>query len=358
MAESCRPLPVAGFENEFVNSIPDTLSCPICLLPFRDPHLVSCCGAKFCEQCIGQVKDAGKPCPMCKQEFVSLLDRSYQRKVLELKVHCSKKKDGCQWVGELRHLVPHEREECGWAMVECRNQCGTHLPRRLMDEHVHETCPQRPIDVKLESFVRKMETKLSNERERHERELSAVKEELKREREAHTIEINKLKEFMETKLGVQKIETDFKIAEQKKEIEYKMVLLESMIPKNKPAIRSCTLTREVIWVDPNIHNEENSGYVRQLRATEGISLYSTSKASEALRVLKNRKAGTEYRAITAGRGGKEFVRSLRAEGIHCRVLVFCGNVDQHETWTRDYFHVEVTRFTSVMMKFATWKDGF
>ena len=89
---------------------------------------------------------------------------------------------------------------------------------------------------------------------------------------------------------------------------------------------------------------------------EQLKVYHTSKASEALRVLKNRKAGTEYRAMTAGRGGKEFVKSLRAEGIHCRVLVFCLNVELHKTWARDYFHVEVTRFTSEMMEFATWKD--
>ena len=82
MAESCAPLPVTGYENEFVDSIPDTLSCPVCLLPFRDPHLVSCCGAKFCEPCIGRVKAAGQPCPLCKQEFVSLLDRGDQRKVV------------------------------------------------------------------------------------------------------------------------------------------------------------------------------------------------------------------------------------------------------------------------------------
>ena len=87
MAESCAPLPVAGYENEFVDSIPDTLSCPVCLLPFRDPHLVSCCGAKFCESCIGR---AGQPCPLCKQEFTSLLDRSFQRKVLDLNVRCPK----------------------------------------------------------------------------------------------------------------------------------------------------------------------------------------------------------------------------------------------------------------------------
>ena len=82
MAESCAPLPVVGYENEFVDSIPDSLSCFICFLPFRDPHLVSCCGAKFCESCIGQVKAAGQPCPLCKQEFSTMLDRGDQRKVV------------------------------------------------------------------------------------------------------------------------------------------------------------------------------------------------------------------------------------------------------------------------------------
>ena len=193
MAESCAPLPMAGYENEFVDSIPDTLSCPVCLLPFRDPHLVSCCGAKFCELCIGRVrKAAGQPCPLCKQEFNTMLDRSFQRKVLQLKVRCSKKTDGCQWVGELRHVVPHEREECGWAVVECSYQCGAHLPRRLMDEHQRDKCPQRPRrEVKIENFVTKeqhekemrkiearltaMESRLVTEREQHKREMTELK---------------------------------------------------------------------------------------------------------------------------------------------------------------------------------------
>ena len=159
-----------------------------------------------------------------------MLDRSFQRKVLELKVRCLRKNDGCQWAGELRHVVPHEREECGWAVVECSYQCGAHLPRRLMAEHEHETCPQRPMDVKLECFMRLMETKLTTERERHERELSAVKEELRREREAHTIEIAELKQLMGSKMTEQKKETErkmaelteSKMAEQKKETESKM----------------------------------------------------------------------------------------------------------------------------------------
>ena len=224
MAGSCAPLSViaGGYQSEFVESIPDILSCSICFLPFRDPHLVSCCGAKFCEACIERVKSAGQPCPLCrKQEFISLLDRSLQRKVLEMKVCCSRKKDGCQWVGELRHLVPHENEECVWAVVECSYQCGAHLPRRLMDEHLLDECPQRPIDAKLESVTRrmetqvereikKMETKLMTEREQHEREmkklenkltavetdLTAMETGLTAEREQHEREMK----AMETKL--------------------------------------------------------------------------------------------------------------------------------------------------------------
>ena len=213
MAESCAPLSIiaGGYQAEFVESIPDILSCSICFLPFRDPHLVSCCGAKFCEPCIERVKSAGQPCPLCKQEFNSMLDRSLQRKVLETNVYCSGNKDGCQWVGELRYLIPHEKEECGWAVVECSYQCGAHLPRRLMDEHQLDECLQRPIDAKLESFTRrmetqvereikKMETKLMTEREQHEREMKEMKTKLATEREQHVREMKEIKSTMETKL--------------------------------------------------------------------------------------------------------------------------------------------------------------
>ena len=73
---------LGGYENEFVDSVGEDLSCSICLLPFRDPHLVSCCGAKFCELCIGRVKAVSQPCPLCKQEFNTMLDRKEQRKVV------------------------------------------------------------------------------------------------------------------------------------------------------------------------------------------------------------------------------------------------------------------------------------
>ena len=171
MAESCVPLLRGGYEAEFAESIPDTLSCSICFLPFRDPHLVSCCGAKFCEPCIGRVKAAGQPCPLCQQDFNTMLDRSLQRKVLELNVRCSKNKDGCQWVGELRHVVHHEREECEWVVMECSYQCGAHLPRKLLAGHERDSCPQRPTDVNLHKFMKRIE-------ERHVREMKTMESKL------------------------------------------------------------------------------------------------------------------------------------------------------------------------------------
>ena len=175
------------------------------------------------------MKSAGQPCPLCrKQKFISLLDRSLQRKVLEMKVCCSRKKDGCQWVGELRHLIPHEKGECGWAVVECSYQCGAHLPRRLMDEHQLDECLQRPIDAKLESFTRRMETQL-------EREIKKMETKLMAEREQHEREMK----AMETKLTA-------KLATESKRYEKELVTLKERMEKIKVCLRAILFSLSAI----------------------------------------------------------------------------------------------------------------
>ncbi len=37
-----------GYDYDFVNEVPDRLTCQICAKPFRDPHLVVCCGKHYC----------------------------------------------------------------------------------------------------------------------------------------------------------------------------------------------------------------------------------------------------------------------------------------------------------------------
>ena len=146
--------------------------------------------------------------------------------VLNLKVRCSRHNDGCQWVGELRHVVPHEREECGWAVVECSYQCGAHLPRRLMDEHQRDECPQRPMDVKLESFIKRME-------EQHEREMSKMETRLSTERERHEKEIREMEDKHRSEIVAMKCEMterhELELAKQRKETEIKMAELKVTI---------------------------------------------------------------------------------------------------------------------------------
>ena len=123
---------------------------PVCLLPFRDPHLLDCCGAKYCASCIGRVNVSGQPCPICKQPFSSIVEKNDQKRVLGLKVHCSN--EGCEWIGELRHLAHHERVDCEWVLVVC---CGKSVPRVQLGKH---ECPEQ-----LQSFMRNVEEQYKKE---------------------------------------------------------------------------------------------------------------------------------------------------------------------------------------------------
>ena len=92
-----------GYECEFVDPVKHFL-CPLCLYMTRDPNLTSCCGQHFCQVCI---QTNYQPCPFCKDtKFTVLLDKKQKRKVLELKVYCTIKEQGCSWTGELVVWAP------------------------------------------------------------------------------------------------------------------------------------------------------------------------------------------------------------------------------------------------------------
>ena len=101
-----------GYDCDLIEEPPDDLICPICLLPPRKPHLISCCGRKLCHSCIDRVKQAGQPCPCCREEkYIIVKDKMVERQVLDLKVYCTNKSKGCYWNGELRDLEKHT-ESC------------------------------------------------------------------------------------------------------------------------------------------------------------------------------------------------------------------------------------------------------
>ena len=156
------PFVMGGYDCDFVDPPPDSLQCPVCLLPFRDPALLSCCGHKGCASCIGRIKAAGHPCPLCQQPFETMLDKQLKRKVLDLRVFCVKNEEGCPWEGELRDLENHSRRGCAYVEEECRYECGGRYQRRLLRDHELDECPQRPPEVVTQSQIRKMAEKMDN----------------------------------------------------------------------------------------------------------------------------------------------------------------------------------------------------
>ena len=136
-----------GYECEFIEPPPKILTteCTICLHILRDPHLVSCCGHHFCKSCIDRTWSENKPCPLCNQlDFTATLDKNVQHYLSDLKVYCTNKEQGCEWVGELRHLDHHlntnpksgeELTGCEFVELICIHGCGGRFQRRSLTGH-------------------------------------------------------------------------------------------------------------------------------------------------------------------------------------------------------------------------------
>ena len=134
----------SGYQCQFVDSVKD-YECPVCLHVTREPFLTSCCGQHFCQVCISRILTDNKPCPCCKENsFTTLLDKKQKRKVLSLKVYCKKNVEGCQWVGGLGELENHLCENCQFVKVNCPNNCGQAIQRRLLAKHQANDCLNLP----------------------------------------------------------------------------------------------------------------------------------------------------------------------------------------------------------------------
>jgi O-acetyl-ADP-ribose deacetylase (regulator of RNase III) len=138
-----------GFSALFVGPVPSELECPVCLLVMREPHLTSCCGNHFCFSCISEVREDGKPCPLCKVVIThTLLNRKEKCRILELRVYCNLKDKGCPWTGELCDLEYHvqstkDKGPCEYVEIQCSLGCGRTMERRHVQLHLESDCPLR-----------------------------------------------------------------------------------------------------------------------------------------------------------------------------------------------------------------------
>ena len=159
-----------GYDYEFVSTPPKSLECSICLLTLRDPHVISCCGNHYCQVCIGRVKAANKPCPLCNEpDYDIMLHKGVKREVNNLTVYCPQKAEGCKWTGEINgvncHLNLGSRDSgCGYVMLECTHQCDSKFLRSEIAEHEVTECPNRPVENQLDALAAQMKLALSETR--------------------------------------------------------------------------------------------------------------------------------------------------------------------------------------------------
>ena len=139
-------------EYDFVEKPTQEYFCPITLELLKDPLQTSfCCGHHLSRAAAEKLEAEGKPCPLCKERPLKTTeDPFFKRKVLQLKIRCSNKPHGCQWVGELQNLDRHLKlgsvdGECQFVDVECPLKCSERIKRCELQEHKLNECQKRPF---------------------------------------------------------------------------------------------------------------------------------------------------------------------------------------------------------------------
>ena len=202
---------LSGYDCDFIDEPPNALVCPVCLLPCREPHILSCCGKKACRFCITRVRQAEQPCPLCRTlEFATMIDREVERQVLSLKVYCDNKQDGCGWTGELRQQESH-LNTCFFANIPCKYECGCFYPRLKMLLHESDECELRPeivLTKKIKNLERQHQQQINDLKIQRIKELNDLKtqqrEQLDELKSQYRGELNDLKTQQREKLDVLK----------------------------------------------------------------------------------------------------------------------------------------------------------
>ena len=123
-----------NFDFDYVGSVPDRLICCICMKVMKNPHLVVCCGQKYCASCIQKwIHTQPTPtCPHCRargnggeRPFQHVIERGMKSDIESLQTKCYYNRRGCLWTGEKRNLKNHllAKDGCKFALIQCPNFC-------------------------------------------------------------------------------------------------------------------------------------------------------------------------------------------------------------------------------------------
>lgn len=138
---------IGGYVCEFVSPPKEIqFECSICLHIVKEPRLVSCCGYRFCSDCILRVERDRNPCPLCNESFTTLPDKLLERTLKQKLVTCTY--DDCSWIGDLAGFEAHLRE-CVNCPIKCPQKCGGSFPRSSMAAHISQDCPETVVECEF-----------------------------------------------------------------------------------------------------------------------------------------------------------------------------------------------------------------
>jgi len=159
---------MGGYDYEFIEAISDDLICILCHLALKNPLQIEECGHIFCKVCFNQMKDHAESnalevcCPLDRQNIDTahvFKDKSTERRVLNLKVKCRKLGDQCEWTGELREALEHEKT-CKKITEETENIELNQLVSRMVTLETKVNSYEQKLaekDVQVYELKRKME---------------------------------------------------------------------------------------------------------------------------------------------------------------------------------------------------------
>ncbi len=143
-------------EFEFVSKeINKDYFCPVSLEVMMNPHQTDCCGSHICARVAERMTGTKSACPMCKapcpsahtrngeKVFTTHRDQYFQRIILDQRVLCPHRKNGCEWTGPLREVQDHSAS-CGYRPWICQHCRYSTIYKVGTTEHAQK-CPLRPI---------------------------------------------------------------------------------------------------------------------------------------------------------------------------------------------------------------------
>ena len=151
--------PSGGYEHEFLDMNPDKYKCMICHKVQREATIISCCCKHYCNSCIEEwFRKQGryKRCPHCRSgSFNHFVNKERVQDINELRLYCSNREAGCEWVGKLEELESHVDSECDYTRVDCPNECHEIMQRVNLESHKQNDCLLRLniVDLKTPTML-------------------------------------------------------------------------------------------------------------------------------------------------------------------------------------------------------------